>query len=131
MSPKLIFQGPVLCFYDKFTSKFGHWILSSKRWNRGEYVMEWHLENQIRCSNWFIAYNWNTYFTDFFKNMDWMKKEMLEEEIQRSYTFIVSPFSETTVNKWGSWHLILLREAQISQSSSSSGELQRESGTLY
>ena len=38
--------------------------------------MEWHLENQIRCSNWFIAYNWNTYFTDLFKKyMDWTKKK--------------------------------------------------------
>lgn len=59
------------------------------------------------------------------------KKEMLEEEIQRSYTSIVSPFWETNINKWGGWHLILLREAQINLSNSSSGELQRESGTLY
>ena len=50
---------------------------------------------------------------------------MLEEEIQRSYRVIVSPFWETNVNKWGGWHLILLREAQINQSSSSSGELQK------
>lgn len=37
--------------------------------------MEWHLENQIRCSNWFTAYNWNADFTDLSKkNMDWTKK---------------------------------------------------------